>query len=98
MVGIKPHLRREVEGYRKPVGPLGKQVTVAAIAFLGRAEARVLAHGPQPGLVHVAVDTAGVGKFAGLFSHNRSFMSGKSCGLLRKRRHRNTPSPRRISP
>src|SRR5260370_32811119 len=52
MIRISPHLRRQVERNRKPGLTLLEQVTVTAIGFLGAAEARVLAHRPQPSAIH----------------------------------------------
>ena len=54
MVRIHADLRGKVEGHRKSGGSLRKQIAVAPVAFLGRAEAGVLAHGPQALPVHVA--------------------------------------------
>ena len=64
MVGIEAHLRRQVEGDRKSGGALREQVAVAPVALFGGAEAGVLAHGPEPAAVHVAVDAARVGELA----------------------------------
>ena len=51
-----------------PVMPCDKQIAVAAVAFLGRAEAGVLAHGPEAAAVHVGIDAARERKLARQFA------------------------------
>ena len=58
MVGIQPHLGRKIERDGKSRDALREQVLVAAIAFLGGAEAGVLPHGPQAAAIHVRVNAA----------------------------------------
>ena len=86
MVGIDAHLGGQIEGHRKSGGALREQIAVAPVAFFGGAEAGVLAHGPEAAAVHVAIDAAGVGKFAGLtqtVAHDRE--------ILRARRNEEMP-------
>ncbi len=64
MVGVAAHLGRQVEGDREPGLPVLEQVAVAAVGFLGVAEARVLAHRPQPPAVHRRLHAAGEGILA----------------------------------
>ena len=72
MVGVHAHLRGQIEGDGESGGALRQQVAVALVAFLGGAEAGVLAHGPQPLAVHVFIDTPGVWKLTWLLvSHER---------------------------
>ena len=62
VVGVVAHLGREVEGARQ-AGLAGAEEEVEAlVGRLGRAEAGVLAHRPQPAAVHGRVDAAGVGR------------------------------------
>ena len=72
MVGIQPHLRRQVESHREPGGALGQQIPIAAVAFFRSAETGILAHRPQPASVHVGVDAASVGEFARVGQSRRS--------------------------
>src|SRR5262245_8044159 len=65
MIGIAPHLGRQVEGHREPGLSLLEQVAVAAIGFFRGAKAGVLAHGPQPPAIHGRLDSAGEGIVAG---------------------------------
>ena len=51
-------LRRQVERHRQAGLALGQQELVALVGFLGSAEARVLADGPQPAVVAVGEDAA----------------------------------------
>ena len=52
VVGVAPHLRRQIERHREPGLPAGEQELVAAVRLVGGAEAGVLAHRPQPPAVH----------------------------------------------
>ncbi len=65
VIGVIADLRRQVKGHGKAGLPLLDQVLVAAVAFGGVAKAGVLAHGPQPAAVHVRLDAAREGVFAG---------------------------------
>src|SRR5206468_761202 len=66
MVGIQADLRGEIEGDRKASLALAQEVAVTLVGFDGGAESGVLARGPEAAAVHGGVDTAGVGKFAGI--------------------------------
>src|SRR5260221_10811810 len=52
MVGVAPHLRRQIERDRKTGLSVGKEVAIAAIGLLGVAEAGVLAHRPKASAIH----------------------------------------------
>ena len=66
MVGVVAHQRGQIEGHGKPGLPLREQIAKAAIGILGRAEARELAHGPQPAAIHRGVNAARVRRLAGI--------------------------------
>src|SRR5664279_1153684 len=51
-VGIEAHLRGEIEGDREPGLSGGEQRAEARVRLARGAEARVLAHGPQPPAIH----------------------------------------------
>ncbi len=60
VVGVVPHLGREVEGARQ-AGLTGAQEELEPlVGGLGRPKPGVLAHGPQPAAVHVGMDPAGI--------------------------------------
>ena len=59
MVGVAPHLRRQVKGHRQAGLPLLEQIAVALVRLLSSAKAGVLAHGPEPAAVHGGLDAAG---------------------------------------
>ena len=65
-VGVVADLGRQVEGDREPGRPLLEQVAVAAVRFGGARVPGVLAHGPQPLAVGLAVEAPGVGEAAGV--------------------------------
>ena len=65
MVGVVAHLGGEVEGAAEAGLARVEQEVEALVRLLGAAEARVLAHRPRPGPVHLLVDPAGVGRAAG---------------------------------
>src|SRR6266851_2455436 len=52
MVRVAAHLGRQIERNRESGLTLLEQITVTTIRFLGAAEARVLAHRPQPSTIH----------------------------------------------
>ena len=58
VVRVVAHLRRQVERDAEPADALCEQVAVAGVRFGGRAEARVLAHRPEPAAVHGRLDAA----------------------------------------
>src|SRR6266508_3105829 len=64
VVGVVAHLRRQVEGDREARLPLLEEVAVAAVGLGRRAEARVLAHGPEPAAVHRGLHAARVRELA----------------------------------
>ena len=67
VVAVQPALGRQVEGDVE-AGVAGlDQVVEALVGCLRVAEAGILAHRPGPPAVHVAMDAAGEGIFAGLF-------------------------------
>ena len=59
VVGVEAHQGRHVEGGREPVLAVLEQVAEARVGLLDRAEARELAHRPQPPPIHRRVDAAG---------------------------------------
>ena len=71
VVGVAPHQRRQVEGRGKPGvrGGLGlgllQQVLEALVGVVGGAEARELAHGPEPGAIALREQASRVGELAG---------------------------------
>src|SRR6185503_18263309 len=54
----------QVEGHAEPALPLLEQVAEALVGLGGRAEARVLAHRPEPSAVHRGLHPAGVRELA----------------------------------
>ncbi len=64
-IGVVAHLGRQVEGDREAGLPGAEEVVVALVGFLGRAEAGILAHGPEPAAVHGRLHAAGIGVLAG---------------------------------
>ena len=58
VVGVVAHERRHVEGGREPRLPVVEQVVEALVRLLRGAEARELAHRPQPAAVHRRVHPA----------------------------------------
>ena len=64
MVGVIAHLRRQVEGDREARLPLLEEIAVAPVRLRRRAEAGVLAHGPEPAAVHRGLDAARVRELA----------------------------------
>src|ERR1700680_5122636 len=57
MIGIHAHLRRKIKSDGKTRDALGQKIAVAPVAFLGRAESGVLAHGPEPPAIHIWVNS-----------------------------------------
>ncbi len=66
VVGIAAELGRQVEGHREAGRAVLDQVAVALVGVLGRGEAGVLAHRPEPVAVHPLVDAAREGRRARL--------------------------------
>jgi len=66
VVGIAPHLRRQVERDREAGLALREQVVVALVGLARVAEAGVLAHGPEAAAVHRRLRAAGEGILPGL--------------------------------
>jgi hypothetical protein len=64
-IRVVPHQRGHVEGRRQSRLAVVEQVAEAQVRLLGRAEARELAHSPQPAAIHRAVDAARVWKLTG---------------------------------
>ena len=64
VVGVVAHQARHVERGRKAVLPLREQEVEALVGVLGEAEARELAHRPQPPAVHRLVHAARIWKLA----------------------------------
>src|SRR5262245_55243281 len=58
VVGVAPHLRREIERDREAGLTLPEQISVAFVRLRRRAEARILAHRPEPAAVHVRLHAA----------------------------------------
>ncbi len=65
VVAVVAHLRGQVEGDAEAGLPLREQVAVALVGLVGRAEAGVLPHRPQPSTVHVGLHPAREGGQAG---------------------------------
>ncbi len=65
VIGIVTHERWQIESDREAGLALAQQIKIAAVGFLGRGEARELAHGPELAAIHVAMDAAGVRELAG---------------------------------
>ena len=65
VVGIAPHLRRQIERHREARLALRQQIVVAAVRFRGGAEPGVLAHRPETRAVHVGLRSAREGGLAG---------------------------------
>ncbi len=65
MIGVVPHLRRQIEGDTQAADALREQVPVARVRFGGCREAGVLPHRPQSPAVHRRLDAAREGKLAG---------------------------------
>ena len=59
VVGVEADLGGQVEGHGEAGGALLEQVAVAAVGLGGGRVAGVLAHGPQPLAVHLAIEAAG---------------------------------------
>ena len=87
MVRIDAHQGGKIEGDGQAGLALSKQSAVASIRFGRGGEAGELAHGPQPGSIHVAVDAAGVREFAGQGMGHEGFRatSSKLLDTARKR-------------
>ena len=66
MVGVQADLCRQIEGDGETRGPVGQQIFVAFIRFLGVAHARVLAHGPEASAVHRGLHAASKRVIAGV--------------------------------
>ena len=60
VVRVAAHLRGKVEGHGEPGLAVLGEVLEAGVGLSGRAETRVLAHGPRPAAVHARVGAAGV--------------------------------------
>jgi hypothetical protein len=58
VVGVVPHLRRQIERDAEAADPLRQQIAVPRVRFLGAREAGVLPHRPQPAAIHVRVNPA----------------------------------------
>ena len=65
VVGVVADLGGEVEGNGKTGLPLFDQVVVAPVALCCRAEAGVLAHGPEAAAIHIWLHTTGEREFTG---------------------------------
>ena len=66
MVGVEADLCGKIESHRKARLAFAQEITIAAVGFDGRAEAGILAHGPEAAAVHRGIDSARVRKFAGV--------------------------------
>ena len=92
VIGIHPHLRGQIEGNRKSGDALRKKIAVTPVAFLGRPESGVLAHGPQPAAIHVGIYPSGVGVLAGELA-----WVGHDLEILRARQKDDIPNHPMIS-
>src|SRR5262245_40446882 len=64
MVGVVPHLRREIERDGQTRLPGLEQMMKPDVRLFGRSEPGILAHGPQPATVHRGMYATRVGKRA----------------------------------
>ena len=65
-VGVEAHLRGEIEGDGEPGLPGGEQRPEARVRLARGAEARVLAHRPQPSAIHRRLHAARERKASGI--------------------------------
>ena len=65
VVGVQPHLGREIQRDREPGLPLAQEVAKALVGVLGAAPARVEAHRPETLSVHRRIDPARIRILAG---------------------------------
>ena len=65
IVRVVAHLGREIERHREPGLAVGKEVAIAGVRFLGRAEAGVLPHRPEAPPVHRRLHAAGERRLTG---------------------------------
>ena len=66
VVGIHADLRRQVKRYGKAGLALVQEIAITLVGFRGAGETCVLAHGPEAAAVHGGINTASVGKLAGI--------------------------------
>ena len=66
MIGIHADLRGQIKRHGESRGPVGQQILVAFVRFLGVAHAGVLAHGPEASAVHGGLHAARKRIFAGI--------------------------------
>src|SRR5262245_35476536 len=65
MIRVVPHQRWQIEGRRKARLALGEQIAETRVGVFRRAEARKLAHRPEPCAVHRRMNPAGIRRNAG---------------------------------
>src|SRR5690349_1551686 len=85
MVGVVPHERRKIERDGKPRLPAAEQELVALVGIRGRAEARELAHGPEPTAVHRGMHAARKGELPGLAQLSRRIEAVQVPGRIERR-------------
>ena len=85
MIGIETHLGRKVEGDGKAGSALAQEIPVALVALFRAAESGVLPHGPEPGTIHVPINSAGVGISPGLSGVCMDSGAGDAAGLQKRR-------------
>src|SRR5262249_7356385 len=84
MIRIEPELRRQIEGDVERVLAVGHEVLEARVRLPGRAEADVLAHGPEPLAIHVAMDAARVGILSGPADVPLAVAHGRILGAIHR--------------
>src|SRR5258708_28663729 len=66
MVGIVAHQRGKIKGEGESATAAGQQIFVTLVRGLRRGEAGELAHGPEPAAIPAGVNTARIGRLAGI--------------------------------
>src|SRR5687768_13289493 len=65
MVGVIPHLRRQIEGDAESADPLGHQIPIPRVGLCGCSVAGVLPHRPQTPAIHGRLNAASVWELPG---------------------------------
>ncbi len=86
VIGVVAHERGHVEGRREARLAVLEQVAKARVRLLRGAEARELAHRPQPPAVHRRVDAARVGVLAGRADLAPHVLAGRRARARARRR------------
>ena len=83
MIGVVPHLRRQIERDAQPVHPLRQQIAISRVGLRRGAESRVLPHRPQPAPVHRRMDAAREGELARKSERRGGIPPGEILGRAR---------------